>query len=69
MIDLGSTRARLLAEIEATHSAGKPLSDVTDLASQPRTLMCVSVATGAMIFSGSSRSRSPNGSHRCRGRN
>jgi hypothetical protein len=30
MIDLGSTRARLLAEIEATHAAGKPLSDVTD---------------------------------------
>src|SRR5437867_504416 len=30
MIDLGCTRARLLAEIGATHSALRPLSDVTD---------------------------------------
>ena len=30
MIDLGCTRARLLAEIEGTNSTGEPLSDITD---------------------------------------
>jgi anti-sigma regulatory factor (Ser/Thr protein kinase) len=30
MIDLGCTRARLLAEIEATNSTPEPLSDITD---------------------------------------
>src|SRR5437773_11059923 len=30
MIDLGCSRARLLAEIEATNSTGEPLSDITD---------------------------------------
>src|SRR5206468_6071380 len=30
MIDLGCTRARLLAEIETTKSTGEPLSDITD---------------------------------------
>ena len=67
MISLGSTRAELLAEIDAPNLPGDPLSDLTDLhaASEDAYVRVCGRARDELFRS--LRSRSRNGSRRRRG--